>query len=244
LSHRAAEGKTGPAVIRRGFALALLALCACGYLPEGATEQGREIHALWRFTFWAALAVAVVVYGLIIWTTVRYRRRGEGTPPQFRSNIPLEIVYTIIPVLIVGVLFLLTYRTETSVETPAEEPAATVRVEAFNWSWRFTYQDRDVSVYGTPDDPPEMVVPVGEPVRIVLTATDVIHAFFVPEFLFKRDAIPGRTTRFDLRVEEPGVYRGYCAEFCGLDHWRMRFTVRAVAGEDFRSWLEEQAASA
>lgn len=244
MSHRAAEGKTGPAVIRRGFALALLALCACGYLPEGATEQGREIHALWRFTFWAALAVAVVVYGLIIWTTVRYRRRGEGTPPQFRSNIPLEIVYTIIPVLIVGVLFLLTYRTETSVETPAEEPAATVRVEAFNWSWRFTYQDRDVSVYGTPDDPPEMVVPVGEPVRIVLTATDVIHAFFVPEFLFKRDAIPGRTTRFDLRVEEPGVYRGYCAEFCGLDHWRMRFTVRAVAGEDFRSWLEEQAASA
>lgn len=232
------------AVIRRYLALPLLALCACGYLPEGATEQGREIHALWRFSFWAALAVAVVVYGLIMWSTLRYRRRDDSAPPQFRSNVLLEIVYTLIPVLIVGVLFLLTYRTETRVESPAEEPGATVRVEAFNWSWRFSYQDTDVSVFGTPDDPPEMVVPAGEPVRIVLIANDVIHSFFVPEFLFKRDAIPGRTTRFDFRVEEPGLYRGYCAEFCGLDHWRMRFTVRAVPGEEFRTWLLEQEAPA
>jgi cytochrome c oxidase subunit II len=232
------------AVIRRCLALPLLALCACGYLPEGATEQGREIHALWRFSFWAALAVAVVVYGLILWSTLRYRHRDDAVPPQFRSNVPLEIVYTLIPVLIVGVLFLLTYRTETTVESLAEEPGATVRVEAFNWSWRFSYQDTEVSVFGTPDDPPEMVVPAGEPVRIVLHANDVIHSFFVPEFLFKRDAIPGRITRFDFRVEEPGLYRGYCAEFCGLDHWRMRFTVRAVSADEFQSWLQEQAAPA
>jgi cytochrome c oxidase subunit 2 len=93
-------------------------------------------------------------------------------------------------------------------------------------------------VIGTPQDPPELVLPVGQTVRIVLTSDDVIHAFYVPGFLFKRDAIPGRVTEFDLIPREEGEFRGFCAEFCGLDHARMTFTVRTVSPEEFEQWLE------
>jgi cytochrome c oxidase subunit 2 len=184
------------------------------------------------------------VSGLILWATIRYRRRpgDDDLPPQFREHLGLEIAYTLIPILIVVGLFVLTYRTETTVEDLVAAPAATVRVEAFNWSWRFTYEDSGATVFGTPDDPPEAVLPVGRPVRFLLTSPDVIHSFFVPDFLFKRDAIPGRTTMFDLTIDRPGTYQGRCAEFCGLDHWRMRFTIRAVPPAEFEAWLAEQAA--
>ncbi|MGH2675925.1 MAG: hypothetical protein ACRDH1_11015, partial [Actinomycetota bacterium] len=105
-----------------------------------------------------------------------------------------------------------TFRTETRVEGLSPDPDVTIRVTAFRWSWRFDYQGEGVSVFGTPDDPPEMVVPVGRTVRIVLTSTDVIHSFFLRDFAFKRDAIPGRVTRFDLTVERAGLYP---SQVCG-----------------------------
>jgi cytochrome c oxidase subunit II len=214
-----------------------LALTACGTLPDSPTTQGREIGALGDVFFWAAVGVAAAVYGLILWSVVRYRGRSDQLPPQTRSNIPVEVLYTLVPVAIVVGLFVLSYRAEVRVEAPAEQPAVTVSVTAFDWSWRFDYGGTDVSVIGTPDEPPEMVLPVGRPVRIELTSTDVIHAFYVRDFLFKRDAIPGRTTSFDLTLDRAGVYRGQCAEFCGLDHYRMRFTVRGVSGDEFDEWL-------
>jgi cytochrome c oxidase subunit II len=220
-----------------------VALSACGSLPPGGTEQGRDINAVWVVFFWAGVGVAAVVYGLIVWSVVRYRRRSEDTPQQFRQHVPLEVLYTALPIALVTALFVLTLRAETEVEEPAGDPLATVRVEAFDWSWRFSYEGTEVSVFGTPDDPPEMVLPVGRPVRFVLTSADVIHSFYVPEFLFKRDAIPGRTTSFDLTVREPGVFGGQCAEFCGLDHYRMRFTIRAVPAGAFEAWLSETAPS-
>jgi cytochrome c oxidase subunit 2 len=225
---------------------AILLLTSCGGL-EAATSQGREIRGVWVVFLWAGAGVAAVVYGLIIWSVVRYRRRNhddEELPPQFRQSVPLEILYTVVPLLLVIGLFVLTYRAETTVEGRDPQPAATLGVEAYDWSWRFTYQGTGVEVFGTPDDPPEAVLPVGETVRVRLTSADVIHSFFVPEFLFKRDAIPGRTTAFDLSIDEPGLYRGQCAEFCGLDHWRMRFTIRAVSPDEFERWLTEQGAPA
>ena len=218
------------------LAAPLLGACAGG-LPEAATEQGREIRDLWTVFFWAAVGVAALVYGLILWSVVRYRSRGDGLPPQSRSNIPIEVVYTVVPILVVAGLFALTFLTEREVEDVAPDPAAVVRVEAFDWSWRFDYAGTPVSVFGTPEDPPELVLPSGETVRFVLTSSDVIHSFFVRDFLFKRDAIPGRVTEFDLTVEEPGTYAGQCAEFCGLDHARMRFTIRAVPRAEFDAWL-------
>lgn len=218
--------------------LLLLAGCAAARPPAPATEQAREIGQLWDVFLVAGVVVWIVVSALILWPVIRYRRRGDDLPPQVRENIPLEVAYTAIPVAIVVALFVLTFRVERSVERPADAPAATVRILAFNWSWRFEYVGEGVAFTGTPARPPELVVPVGEPVRIELQAHDVVHSFYVPAFLFKRDATPGLTTTFDLRVEEEGVFAGKCAEFCGLDHARMTFTVRAVSPEEFRAWLE------
>jgi cytochrome c oxidase subunit II len=229
---------------RSSVLLALIAAlsavsCSTYGAPEGATTEGRDISDLYSVFFVVAAGVAAIVYGLIVWCVVRYRRRpgDDALPAQFRAHVPLEIVYTAIPVLIVIVLFVLTYRTEQRVQSLAAAPAATIRVTGFAWQWRFDYAGTDVSVLGTPAEQPEMVVPVDVPVRIELRSVDVIHAFWVPDFLFKRDAIPGRITRFQFTVEEPGVYAGHCAEFCGLGHARMDYTVRAVPAAEFDSWL-------
>jgi len=115
-------------------------------------------------------------------------------------------------------------------------------VTAFRWQWEFDYPGSGVRVIGGPDVPAEMVVPAGEPIHIVLTATDVAHAFFVPAFLFKRDAIPGRVNEFDVTINEPGAYGGQCAEFCGVFHDRMLLTVRAVTRPDYDAWLAAQPA--
>lgn len=218
-------------------ALAFLTSCSTFGVPEGATEQGGAVADLWRVFAIAAVAVGAIVTGLILWSVIRYRRRDTGRPAEFRENLPIEILYTAIPVLIVTTLFAVTFRVESRVERPSARPAATIRVTAFDWSWRFDYGGGAV-VVGTPDDPPQMVVPAGQPVRIVLSSTDVIHSFYVPQFLFKRDATPGLVQRFDFLVEEEGVYRGQCAEFCGLDHARMTFTVRAVSPAEFATWIE------
>ncbi len=124
-----------------------------------------------------------------------------------------------------------------------ETSRVTVNVEAFRWQWRFDYEGSGVTVTGTRDAPAEMVVPVGEPVRVVLTSADVIHSFYVPAFLFKRDAIPGHPTEFDFTVDAPGGYGGQCAEFCGVYHDRMLLTVRAVTRPEFEAWLASRASA-
>jgi cytochrome c oxidase subunit II len=207
--------------------------------PPGATAQGRAVFTLWTVFLWTGAGVAAIVYALIFWSILRYRRRSDRLPPQFAHNTVLEIVYTTIPVLIVAGLFALTFRTEAYIDRvpPAADPAVTIHVTAFQWSWRFDYEGTGVSIIGTPDQPPQVVVPTGRTIRLILTSPDVAHALWVPQFLFKRDAIPGITNRFDLDVQTPGTYFGECAEFCGLDHTRMQFTVRAVPPDEFQRWL-------
>lgn len=221
-----------------------LSACAPFGAPSAATAQGREVSRLWTVFAWTAVAVATTVYGLIFWSIVRYRRRSDRLPPQFSNNIPLEIVYTAIPILIVAGLFVLTFRTEAYLDRvpPASDPAVTIDVTAFQWSWRFDYEGAGVSIIGTPDRPPQVLVPVGQTIRFVLTSPDVAHSLWIPGFLFKRDAIPGLTNRFDVDVQRPGTYLGECAEFCGLDHARMQFTVRAVPADEFQRWLRRAAA--
>jgi cytochrome c oxidase subunit 2 len=117
-----------------------------------------------------------------------------------------------------------------------------LEVEAFRWGWRFAYPAEGVVLEGVLDPGPQAVVPVGRPVQVTLTSNDVIHSFYVPKFLYKRDAIPGRTQVFELTVEREGLYTGQCAEFCGLFHARMPFSIRAVSEADFEDWLAEQRA--
>ncbi|HVA29390.1 MAG TPA: cytochrome c oxidase subunit II [Candidatus Baltobacteraceae bacterium] len=218
-----------------------LVLCTAGCgiyaLPAGATTQAQVLHQDWTVFTLVGLLVAAIVSGLIVFPLLAWRRRRDDYPPQFRQNTKLELIYTIIPLLMVVGLFAVTYRDEVIVEHLSARPANTVDVLAFQWSWRFHYAGTAINIVGTPNAPPQLVLPVDETTRINLTSSDVNHEFWVPAFLFKRDAIAGVKNSFDLRPIRVGLYRGRCAEFCGFDHALMTFTVRVVSQAAYGRWL-------
>jgi cytochrome c oxidase subunit II len=181
--------------------------------------------------------VFAVVSGLLVWSMIRYRRRGDELPRQIHGSTRLELTWTLIPTVIVLGLFGLTLQAQDKVLDPATRPAMTVDVTAFQWSWRFAYEQSGAEVVGGPGNVPELVVPVGQPVRIRLRSADVVHAFYVPRTLFKRQAIPGITNEFDLTFDRVGLYHGQCTQFCGLAHADMVFRVRVVSQGEFQSWL-------
>lgn len=229
-------------MIRRALLFGGIALLAVGCLPAARTTQAEAVSALWTQFMIAALIVGALVWGLITVAILRYRRRPgdeRRIPPQIGHVTWLEVVWTVGPIATILVLFALTLGTLGRVDAIAASPPVTVNVTAFRWQWRFDYPGTNVSIVGGPATPAEMVVPVGEPVHIVLNAVDVDHSFYVPAFLFKRDAIPGRPNQFDLTITEPGTYAGQCAEFCGVFHDRMTLTVRAVTRPDFDAWLAQ-----
>lgn len=222
------------------------ASCSSSFgMPRGSTEQGEEIFRLWQVFFWAGIVVATLVYGLIAWSLVRYRHRRRDPESelgrQFHANVPLEIVYTAVPVVIVVALFALSFGTEDRASSVTPNPDVTLRVEAFSWGWRFMFPDDGVEVVSEPSAEgvpgPEILLPLGETTRIELTSNDVIHAFWVHDFLYKRDAIPGHVNEFDVTPTELGTYHGVCSEFCGIHHAYMTFTVRVVAPSEFDAWL-------
>jgi cytochrome c oxidase subunit II len=221
-----------------------VATIVAGCLPAARTTQAEAVSTLWSQFLVAAAIVGGLVWGLITIALLRYRRRpgdDNRVPPQIAHITWLEVVWTAVPIVTILVLFGLTLGTLSKVDAMAAAPPVTVNVTAFRWQWRFDYRGTDVSVIGGPETPAEMVVPVGEPVHIVLNAVDVDHSFYVPAFLFKRDAIPGRPNEFDLTITEPGAYSGQCAEFCGVFHDRMTLTVRAVTRAEFDGWLQAAA---
>jgi cytochrome c oxidase subunit II len=224
--------------------LAPVALAGCGLVDHagerGRSEQGRDIFDLWQGSVIAALVVGVLVWGLIAWAVIRYRRRSDELPTQRQYIVPIEILYTAIPVVIVAVLFALSYRTQRDVDAVTSDPDLVIEVTGFQWQWQFHYAEEDITVTGLPGKPPVMVLPVDTTVRLVLTSPDVIHSFYVPDFLYKRDVIPGVENKVDVDVVDVGRYTGRCAEFCGLDHARMTFEVDAVTTDDFRSWVDRQ----
>ena len=195
----------------------------------------------WIFTY-AALAVALLVWGLILVAAVRFRRTPSNAEArsQIDSNPPLEIAWTVAPLLLVIALFAATNHIETGVEALAPSPPVQVAVNAYRWGWTFTYRNGP-TVNGTSVHPPELVLPLGETAAIVLTSSDVDHSFWVPDMLFKRDAIPGRVTAFDLTPSKLGTFLGRCSQFCGLDHTLMTFRVRVTEPADYRRWLAYEA---
>jgi cytochrome c oxidase subunit 2 len=228
-------GPTGPAGGGPGF-----------FPPTAASEQGRQISGLYNFVFWVATAIFVLVEGLIIWAVLRYRRRDDTLPTQTHGNLVAEAVWTLVPTIIVVVLFVLSLDTINKVEAkvPESDRGVTVDVTGFQWQWTFEYKEDGLKFTGAGEEGPEMVLPVGETVHIKLHAQDVIHAFYVPQFLYKKDVVPGRENSFDVLIEQPGVYAGQCAEFCGLDHARMNFTVRAVPRAEYDAWVAAEAEKA
>ena len=193
------------------------------------------------FTY-AALAVALLVWGLIIFAAIRFRHTRDNPEPRSQkdTNTPLEIGWTVAPLVLVIFLFVWTYRIETSVEALAANAPLHVAVTGYRWGWTFAYAGGPV-INGTSDHPPEMVLPLGETAAIAVTSSDVAHSFWIPDMLFKRDAIPGRVSAFDLTPSKLGTFVGRCGEFCGLNHTLMTFTVRVVAPAEYKRWLAYEA---
>jgi len=208
------------------------------------TKQGHDVLDLWRILLGSAMAVGALVVGLILWSVVRYRRpkdAGPGDlPAQTRANIPLEVFYTVTPLVIVAVLFGLTLRTQHRVTKLTATPDLGVEVTGFQWGWRFRYPVQGVTVVGDANKPPTLVLPVGANVRLRLIAADVVHSFFVPQFLVKKDLIPGVDNQLEIRPTQVGHYGGVCAEFCGLDHTRMTFSVDVVTPQQFQAFVAAQ----
>lgn len=225
---------------------ALVGLGACSApqfgAPDAATDQGSDISSLYRGMVVAALVVGAIVWALIGWSLVRYRRRGRSDIPSQRSlHIPIEIAYTAVPVLIVALLFLLSTRTQRRVDKLDPNPDVKVEVIGFQWQWQFRYPDEGVTVTGdSVREPPELVLPMGQTTELRLVTADVNHSFWVPRFLYKRDLIKGVRNAIDVRPIKAGSFAGRCAEYCGLDHWRMNFTVRVVSPAAYRAWLAER----
>lgn len=221
--------------------LVLLVLTGCDATfgeHSGATKQSQGMSDLWRGAVIVAILVGALMISLVIWCVLRYGRRGrDDLPSQRQYIVPIEILYTAIPVVIVLVFLGFSWSVQNDVDALKPDPDVTVEVQGFQWQWRFHYRQDDVTVVGSRDRTPVMVVPVGRTVRVVLMSRDVIHSFYVPAFLFKRDVIPGFKNQFDITPEKTGTFRGYCAEFCGLDHARMTFAVRALGPADYRAWI-------
>jgi len=186
--------------------------------------------------------VGGLVWALVVWSVLRYRRRNDDLPSQTPYNIPVEVVYTGVPLVIVAALFGLTVFTQESVTATDPDPDLVVEVTGFQWSWELSYPDLGVEVVSDGVDPPRMVLPVGATVRFELRTADVNHSLWVPEFLVKRDLIKGVDNTVDVEVREAGEWTGRCAEFCGLDHWKMYLDVAAVPRAEFDAWVEENRA--
>lgn len=228
-------------------ALAITAACELPTFgaPEPKSEQGERVLTLWQGFFLAGVGVGLLVWGLLVYVLVRYRRRGDddAMPEQRAYHIPLEITYTAVPVVIVAGLFGVSWAATERINDLQPDPATTVEVVGFQWSWQFVYPDEGITITGEPGEPPELVLPVGERARLELTSVDVAHSFWTPDFLSKRDLIPGVDNEIEVTPTETGEYVGRCAEFCGLDHWRMYYDVRVVEPDEYDAWLDEQRAA-
>lgn len=210
-----------------------------------ASSQGTEMHGVWVLFIRAAIVVYVLVTGLILYAAIRYRRRDRNAVQgaTFHTNPPLEIAWTIVPLLVVGGLFAVTYAAEVHVQSVTSSPAEVVDVVAYRWSWRFLYPRDGIAIDGGPTVAPQMTIPLGQTTEIRLTSSDVVHGFWVPAFLFKRQAIPGRTNIFEFTPTKAGTFPGRCMEFCGLYHAHMTFQVRVLPPAQYAAWVRTKGAT-
>ncbi|CPR03619.1 CtaC [Mycobacterium bohemicum DSM 44277] len=268
--------------------------------PKGVTPQAHWNRELWIGAVIASLVVGVVVWGLMFWTSAFHRKKATDTelPRQFGYNMPLELVLTVTPFLIISVLFYFTVVVQEKMLHLDKDPEVTIDVTAFQWNWKFGYEqvhfkdgtisydgadparkaamvskpegkdahgeervgavrgrntsDRSYLYYdkietlGTQTEIPVLVLPTGKRIQFRLESADVVHNFWVPEFLFKRDVIPDAEANNSVNVfqvdeiNRPGAFVGHCAEFCGTYHSMMNFEVRAVPPNDFKAYLQQR----
>jgi len=205
------------------------------YPPVAVTEQGAQIRELYTAVFAIAVVIFFIVEGLIIWTVLRYRRApgDDILPAQTHGNNVAELAWTIVPTIIVAFLFVISWQTLNQVDSVSASPQTKIRAVAGQFQWQFDYlADDGQTVKYTQNlaagDGGGLYVPAGRDIELSLTSQDVIHAFYVPQFLFKRDVVPGRVNKFDFKVDAADAgqtFRGQCAELCGTGHRIMLFEV-------------------
>jgi cytochrome c oxidase subunit 2 len=261
--------------------LALAALCASlvaraeevsGWgllnMTPGVTDMSRRIYDLHMEIFWICVAIAVAVFGVMIWSLVKFRK-SQGAIPDVTlvHNTKVEFVWTVVPVIILVLMAVPAAKTLVRIEDTSKSEL-TIKVTGFQWGWNYDYLDDNVSYFSrldhASDDARELasgidpntvphyllnvdhplVVPAGVKVRLLITGADVIHAWWVPAFGVKKDAIPGFVNEawFNVDADKPGLYRGQCAELCGRDHGFMPIVVDVRSKEDFAAWLKQTAA--
>ena len=235
-------------------------------MPRGVSELSRDIHDMHMIMLWICLAIAVVTFGAMIYAMVRFRKsKGAVADQKLLHNARLEAAWTIVPVIILIAMAIPSVEKLVKIEDTSGS-GLTIKITGHQWYWQYEYLGTGVSFYsrlartsdlarqkGSGIDPrtvphylldvdKPLVVPAGVKIRILLTANDVIHAWWVPDFGMKRDAIPGFINEMWISVDadKPGTYRGQCAELCGADHGFMPIVVVAKPKEEFEAWLDEQ----
>jgi len=231
-------------------------------LRNPLTTQAQLAVHLWQGAWIAAIAVGLLVWGAILWAVIFYRKRSDSIPHQVRYNLPIEILYTVVPFVMVGVLFYFTARDENRITSLSAHPNVVVDVTGFQWSWEFQYPQYPVknsssgvtelgamwnpnlSLAASYSQLPLLEIPDHETVRFNLTSNDVIHSFWVLPFDFKRDVIPGHPNHFEVNptgtlYSGPDTI-GRCSELCGLYHSRMLFRIKIVTPAQFKAWITAQ----
>jgi cytochrome c oxidase subunit 2 len=236
-----------------------------GYLPgfiageAPATNQTERISALWVTSWVVLFGVGIIAWGLLMWAVAVYRRRrGQtGMPVQLRYNMPIEIFFTVVPLLLILGFYFFTARDEAVIEARFDQPDEVIEVYGKQWAWDFNYVNENVYTSGIQVQPdtslgaeqgaidqasiPTLYLPVGKKIEIQLNARDVIHSFWVIDFLYKKDVIPGRTNFMSVIPEREGTYMGKCAELCGESHSMMLFKVKVVSQAEYDAYTQSLA---
>ena len=229
-------------------------------MPDPASAQGEHTLDLWQGAWWAALITGVIVWALIFWAIFKFRRRSDDEiPVQTRYNLPLEIFYTIAPIIMVIVFFAHTVETQNFIldEDSVSPVENTIEITGQQWSWTFNYgvgemdrsaddelmddtfaYDKYAFVSGTGSNIPTLVLPVDVTTRFNLHSPDVIHDFGVPAFIMKMDVVPGRVNHYTITPTTEGTYAGKCYELCGAYHSRMLFSVEVVSQEKYDAYVQ------
>jgi len=270
LSHRFQKRSVVAGAIAALAALPARADWSLINMPEGVSELSREIHGMHMIMFWICTVIAVLTFGAMIVAMVRFRKsKGAAADQKFLHNARLEAAWTIVPVIILIAMAVPSVEKLIKIEDTSGS-GLTVKVTGHQWYWQYEYLDTGVKFYsrlarasdrarqkGSGIDPrtvenylldvdKPLVIPTGVKIRMLLTANDVIHAWWVPDFGMKRDAIPGFINEMWISVDpdKPGTYRGQCAELCGADHGFMPIVVVAKPQDEFDAWLRQEEASA
>jgi cytochrome c oxidase subunit 2 len=234
-------------------------------MPAGVTAISQEIYGLHMLILWVCVAIAVVVFGAMIYSIIAHRKSLGVKPATFSHSTKAEIIWTVIPIVILVAMAVPAAETMVRLEDSRNSDMS-VKITGYQWKWRYDYIDEGFGFFSTLDqasnearqlgsgiDPSTvenyllevdnpLVVPVDAKVRLLITAADVIHAWWVPELGGKKDAVPGFVNEMWFQAEEPGVYRGQCAELCGRDHGFMPVVVNVLPQDEYDAWLAEQTA--